>query len=391
MSIKNYLFSFLLVYFYFHIFGFALSFFFEPLVHWSADTIFNIGYTFEKNGYGSGDNTYSYLLMFWNLIFSLLLAFPLAILAKKHKFANTPGLTYSFLMLLRFYLAFFMLIYGIGKILPMQFPPIDLARLAQPYGQSSPMGLAWAFLQYSPAYAAFSGFAEAIGALFLLNRKTVTLGAIILLGVLSNIVAMNFCYDIPVKISSSHMLLACLILLYSDRKRIYNFFILNKVVEQKKEVISFKNKQDEKIFNIVAIVSKSGFALAIIAFFGIMYLRSNSLETSKLYGVYETTAQNKSKFSRFIFEEGNWASVTYSNKEVAFFTVELDTIKNTIRLKSTDKKTPSVENFTFKEHQKTLILQSENGEEVHLNKKSREDYLLMNRGFHWINETPFNR
>lgn len=391
MTVKNYLFNFLLVYFYLHIFGFALSFLFEPLVNWSADSIFNIGYTFEKNGYGSGDTTYSYLEMFWHFVFGMLLTFPLLILTNKYKLANTPGLTYSFLMLLRLYLAFFMLVYGIGKILPMQFPAVGLSRLAQSYGESSPMGLAWTFMQYSPAYTAFSGVAEVIGALLLLNRKTLTLGSFILFGVLSNIVMMNFCYDIPVKISSLHMLLASLLLLYSDRKRICDFFLLNKTVEPKKSPINFKDRQDEKVFNIVAISLKSIFSLGIIILFGFMYLKNPPSETSKLYGVYETTAPNNSKFSRFIFEKGNWGSLTYSNKEEAFFDVKFDSIQKTITLKSTDEKNPFVENFKFKQHKNTLILQSENGEEIHLSKKSREDFLLINRGFHWINESPFNR
>lgn len=391
MSIKNYFFSFLLIYFCFHIFGFILSFVLEPIVYWSADTIFNIKYTFESNGYGSGDSTYAYLEMFWRFCFSLVLAIPLAILTKKYKLANTPGLTYSFLLLLRLYLAFFMLIYGIGKILPMQFPPLSLSRLAQPYGESSPMGLAWTFLQYSPAYAAFSGFAEAIGALLLLNRKTVTLGSIILTGVISNIVMMNFCYDIPVKISSFHMLLASLILLYSDRKRLYNFFIANKTAEPKKDIYSFKNKKDEKVLNAVKISLKGILALGIIAFFGVIYLSNSSSETPKLYGIYETTIPNQSKFSKFIFEKGNWGSIIYADKKEVFFDLELDTLKKTISLKSTDTKKPATEKFTFTQQPNGLVLQTESGETIHLNKKSREDFLLINRGFHWINETPFNR
>lgn len=391
MNIKNYLFSFLLLYFYFHIFGFVASFLFEPLVYWSADTIFNIEYTFERSGYGSGDTTFAYLEMFWHFCFSALLAFPLAILTKKYKLANTPGLTYSFLLLLRLYLAFFMLIYGIGKILPMQFPPVSLSRLAQPYGESSPMGLAWTFLQYSPTYTAFSGFAEVLGALLLLNRKTITLGAFILTGVLSNIVMMNFCYDIPVKINSLHMLLASLILLYSDRKRLYHFFVQNKTAEPKKEIFSFKNKQDEKVLTIVAISLKSIFALGIIAFFGFVYLRNSSSETPKLYGVYEMATPNQSKFSKFIFDKGNRAIIIYSDKKEVFFNAELDTLKNTVLLKPTEEKNTAEEKFQFKQHKGNLILQSENGEELHLNKKSREDFLLINRGFRWINETPFNR
>ena len=47
---------------------------------------------------------------------------------------------------------------------------------------------------------------EVLGALLLLFRRTTALGAAVLAVVLVNVVMMNFCYDVPVKINGVHYL-----------------------------------------------------------------------------------------------------------------------------------------------------------------------------------------
>jgi hypothetical protein len=47
-------------------------------------------------------------------------------------------------------------------------------------------------------------------------------------GVLSNVVALNFSYDVPVKLFSSHLLGMALFLLIPDARRLVNVFFLNR-------------------------------------------------------------------------------------------------------------------------------------------------------------------
>ena len=68
------------------------------------------------------------------------------------------------------------------------------------------MGLLLNFMGYSTAFNMFTGLAEAIAGFLLLFRKTVTFGSLMSMTVLSNIVAMNFCFDVPVKIYSANLL-----------------------------------------------------------------------------------------------------------------------------------------------------------------------------------------
>jgi len=65
----------------------------------------------------------------------------------------------------------------------------------------------------------------------LFPRKTSTLGALMSVGVLSNVVALNFSYDVPVKLYSSHLLAQAIFLLLPDARRLGNFFFLNRSTE----------------------------------------------------------------------------------------------------------------------------------------------------------------
>ena len=81
---------------------------------------------------------------------------------------------------------------------------------------------------YSPAYNVFAGGAEALGGLLLLFRRTTTLGAVVAIGVLTNIVMLNFCYDVPVKLFSIHLTLMATALAGLDGRRLLNAFVFNR-------------------------------------------------------------------------------------------------------------------------------------------------------------------
>jgi hypothetical protein len=113
-----------------------------------------------------------------------------------------------------------------NKLVPLQFGSLRLAEMVQPIGEQSPMGLLWRFMAASPAYTMFTGFAEVLAASLLLFRRTAMLGAFLCAGVMANVVALNFCYDVPVKLFSSRLLLMSLFLLAPDVRRLCHFFIL---------------------------------------------------------------------------------------------------------------------------------------------------------------------
>lgn len=115
------------------------------------------------------------------------------------------------------------------KVIQLQFPEPDMSRLTQNYGDSSPMGLAWTFLGFSKGYNIFMGVAEILAG-FLLFRRTLTLGLIITLMTTANVMAVNFFFDVPVKILSSHLVIMTLFLLAYNFKELLQFFFTKEPV-----------------------------------------------------------------------------------------------------------------------------------------------------------------
>ena len=120
----------------------------------------------------------------------------------------------------RLYLASVMLTYGWIKFLPLQFPQLGPDRFVLPYGDSSPMGLAWTFLGASVGYQIFAGLSELLGGYLLFWRRTALLGALVSAAVLTNVVAINVFFDVPVKLFSAHLLLLAVFVAAPDLPRL---------------------------------------------------------------------------------------------------------------------------------------------------------------------------
>ena len=133
-------------------------------------------------------------------------------------------------MAVRYVLGLTLLSYGLAKVIPTQFTTPSLDRLLQPLGR---------LLAHGPAldlHGLLAGVhhlrrpSEVLGGMLLFFRRTRMLGAMVVTGVMTNVVAMNFFYDVPVKLYSSHLLLAALGLLALDARRLIAFFLKNETV-----------------------------------------------------------------------------------------------------------------------------------------------------------------
>ena len=129
-------------------------------------------------------------------------------------------------ILVRYFLALIIFAYGFSKILPEQFPYPDPFTLMQPVGNLTPIQLMWAFMGYSRLYSLFGGIAEITGGGLLFFRRTPTLGALILAGVMTNVTVMDAAYDVAVKLIAVNVLLMALFLLLPDAQRLANAVLL---------------------------------------------------------------------------------------------------------------------------------------------------------------------
>jgi hypothetical protein len=157
---------------------------------------------------GSGDTSYNYTLVFSFLA----MAFVACLLwtAFERKRTSYTTLSMVFDTALRFYLAAALFNYGFIKVFPLQFPAPGAMRLAQTYGESSPMGLFWTFMGSSPLYTSFTGTGEVAAGVLLLFRRTKLVGATLAAFIFLHVFVLNLAYDVPVKLSSLHLLLISL-------------------------------------------------------------------------------------------------------------------------------------------------------------------------------------
>ena len=198
----------------------------DALVRWGARALLGIqGQLVSTIGNGSGDTTYSYVQAF--LTFALALAAALVWFLADRRATDHPYLKDFLRSGLRYWLAGIMTGYGLAKLssLSNQLPEPGLWRLAERYGESSPMGILWTFMGSSRAYTHFAGAMELLGALLLVWRRTALLGALVSTCVMLNVMVMNFCYDVPVKLFSAHLVAAAVLVALPDARRLAQVFL----------------------------------------------------------------------------------------------------------------------------------------------------------------------
>ena len=202
----------------------------RTLVLWCAHSVLGIeGELVMPNG--SGDTTYSHIRLLVGFAMALVGAGLWSALDRKDR--DRTWLRDFLRTYLRYVLALTLLGYGLAKagFISTQFGTLDDSELAQTYGASSPMGLLWTFMAASPGYTFFSGVAEVVAGLLLISRRTATLGGLVAFAVMLNVVLLNFCYDVPVKLYSSHLMLMGIVIALPDLRRLLGVFVLNRPTE----------------------------------------------------------------------------------------------------------------------------------------------------------------
>lgn len=189
---------------------------FRSLAEFTGMKIFGVNLT-DAEGF------YADTLLVYVHLFNLTLIAAVASLAwtigSKKPFSETKFYPFLFAML-RYFLALHLFIYGLAKIYKWQFMLPEPNILYTRVGDMHRDILYWTSMGTSRAYSIFMGAIEIIPALLLLFRRTALLGALISVMVLLNVVAVNFSFDITVKLHSTTLLLMALLILVPGRKRV---------------------------------------------------------------------------------------------------------------------------------------------------------------------------
>jgi uncharacterized membrane protein YphA (DoxX/SURF4 family) len=376
----------------------------HKFIPWVAHTILHLKKPVTIFTNGSGDTTYDYVLLLTEFIIAITAATAWAIADRKRKSFYTA--LYWLRVLVRYYLAYNLIYYGFSKVFHLQMPFPFLSQLVQPFGDKSPMGLAWSFIGYSKAYSAYTGWGEVLGGTLLLFRRTTTLGAIIAAVVMLNVAVLNYCYDIPVKLFSSVLFLMCLFLAAQDAKRLWNVLVINKPALPGQTVLA----RPVKWMRITLLLLKWIFILYVF-YFDISSIMDGQKQYGDkrkkppLYGIYNTEIfiRNKdtvaplttdtSRWKQLIVQTDKHAQLKMMNDSTRGYNFIVDTLSGTISFFSyTDTLTKSKLFYRADTAYLTLRGKIKNDSIfIQLKKYDINKFRLVSRGFNWINEYPVNR
>lgn len=377
----------------------------RPVVLWTAKRVLRMAQAPSFAETGSGDRRFDWVLVFCLLVIAVVATGIWSLVDRKR--AHYVSLHKWFRVAIRFSLAGQMMAYGWAKAVPLQMPFPFLTRLLEPYGNFSPMGVLWASMGASPGYEIFAGCAELLGGVLLIFPRTAMLGALVCMADMTQVFMLNMTYDVPVKLLSFHLWLLAGILLAPDAKRLVNFFVLNRVAEPPRRPALF------------AVARWNWIALAAQILFGAWLFGMNAYggwvgwhqygggrTKSALYGIWEVQEQRVDGQERapLLTDAGRWRRLIFDSPErMTFQRIDDSFAGYGVKIKDTDRTIelakPSDKNwkgkFTFERTSpEDLRLEGEmDGHQTYLQLKlmDRSKFLLVNRGFHWVQEGPFNR
>ncbi|HEV7485711.1 MAG TPA: hypothetical protein VGQ65_08510 [Thermoanaerobaculia bacterium] len=350
---------------------------------------------------GSGDTTYNYVNLLCVLVIAILITIIWSSLDRRPR--NYDKGWIIFRAYLRFVLAIAMISYGIAKIIPSQFPAPTLDRLMQRFGDASPMGLLWTFMGASVAYNIFSGSAEMLGGLLLTTRRTALLGALVSAGAMANIVMLNFAYDVPVKIYSTQLLLEAIVIALPDIPRLINFFLRNRPVVP----APLPRLTQNRALEIAGIVVRT-VAVAAVLVMSVREVRENLRmfsgpeNRSPLYGIWRVddfqinghAIADLTRWRRVIFEIRPMMSVQLMDDVRVRLNAKMDEKNRSLAVSRRNEPQWDGRLTYQRSTPDTLTIDGNlGGKNVHAlcHLEPMPKFLLTTRGFHWINEFPFNR
>ena len=378
---------------------------FRWLVLWTAKHVFRAATAPNYADTGSGDTLFDWVVLCCLLVIA---AIGTAVWTMLDRRSSGHDQTAKwFRVAIRICLAGQMITYGSAKAIPLQMPFPNLYRLLEPFGNLSPMGVLWASIGASPAYQTFAGCAELLGGILLIFPRTTTLGALICLADMSEVFMLNMTYDVPVKLFSFHLILLSMVLLAPDFARLVQFFFGQGVTGAPRNWDLFSTRRANRL------------AFAGQVLIGVWLIGANlygavsgwhqyggGSPKSELYGIWdidqlfidgksrEPLATDNERWRRAIFDSPERMAFQQMDDSLARFNAQIRAKDQTLTLTKNDDKNWNA-HFTYNRGPGGHLEVDGNmdGHPIHmaLHLKDRNQFTVVNRGFHWISEVPFNR
>ena len=379
---------------------------FRAITFWVAAHVFRLKPPLVYSGSGSGDKTFDWVTLFCIAVVAVAATAGWSWLDRRR--SHYVVLYSWFWLFLRICLAGQMLVYGFAKAVPLQMARPLLFTLTEPFGNFSPMGVLWSSIGAAQSYEIFAGCAELTGAFLLMFPRTATLGALVALADLIQVFLLNMTYDVPVKLLSFHLILMSLVLLGPNLGRLADFFVRYRSTYPATPVI-------------LPLHSNRAFRIAAIAQVVLwLWIIGNSLygdweawhqfgagrAKPPLYGIWDVdqlTVDGKlqpplltdnDRWRRIIFDFPNFVQIQLMDDSRKSYGANVDDKEKTLTLTRPDDKNWKA-SFTYVRpagDQLTLDgTMAGHNVRIQLKREDETRFLLNSRGFHWIQDYPFNR
>jgi hypothetical protein len=359
----------------------------NPLVSWTGTHVFHVAANPVVSG--SGDKMYDWVQAFCLLVIAIAGTLLWSILDRRR--TRYDRADRWFRVFLRFALGSTMIGYGFAKAFPLQMPAPFLTRLLEPYGNFSPMGVLWYSIGASFPYERFTGIVEVVGGTLLFVPRTQLAGVMILLGATFQVFMLNMTYDVPVKLFSFHLFVIALVLFAP-------------YVTSMSALVFGAGARSP--WAAATQIAAGAYLVGMAAHGGWQGWQTRGPAAPKppLYGIWTIEKMTIDGVERapLVTDDERWRRVVVQNATgIAFwrmddtvlqYTSKVDTAARTIALSGTG--TPA---GTLKYTQTAadrLVFDGTVGQHaVHMDTRlvDHTKFLLISRGFHWVQEFPFNR
>jgi hypothetical protein len=269
------------------------------------------------------------------------------------------------------------------------------------------MGVLWTSIGASPAYEIFAGCSEVVGGLLLIVPRTATLGALICLADMIQVFMLNMTYDVPVKLFAFHLILLACFLLAPDLPRFVSVLFLNRATAPSPQAQLFRAVRANRIA-LAAQIVLGLWLVGINAYSvrGYWSIFGGGRPYSALYGIWEVSRMSIDEQPRppLLTDYGRWRRAIFDfpaqmafqrmDDSFAYYAASINPTDKILALTKRGDKNWTA-NFTFQRPARDqLILDGRmDDHQVHIELQltDRNKFLLVRRGFHWIQELPFNR
>ncbi|NAS30955.1 hypothetical protein GTQ40_08245 [Flavobacteriaceae bacterium R38] len=376
--------------------------FWPGITTWFGETF--LGWEFDKENLLNGfDSKYDYSRFILIALLSVIGTSIWLFIDAKIKRDYNARLNILIKTILRYHIGLTLIIYGLSKVLMLQFGEMDFNRLETTMGNQTGMSFLWAFMSYSKFYTMSTGWIELIGGILLLFRKSTFIGAFILFIAMANVVLIDIGYDVRVKMFAIHLFLMTLILLGDNLKRLYRFFILNTTTKPVEQQALFSNPKAKKIgYSLKGILLLYFVTSSVIIYTDRSAKRTNRYPTVAGFHTVEMMIKNNDTISEI--NDQRWKNLSISGssyrpetaviREVSgrrnSYSFEADTLKKTMILYSIRGNRKAELKLKYKElnHQEFIFEGTHQSDSIWIKTTSKtlKDYPLTANEIRWITD-----